>query len=326
MRIKLSLSNSLVLWGVLSVALGLIVFLGATTSGADRAATVPGAPADDQYVDLGTVPPVRAVAAGPDASTGTYTVECGRNEQGHHNMDNMVISPGVVNGAHHTHDYVGNLSTDALSTDRSLAAAETTCAGGDRSTYYWPVLRRLDRAGRGAHGNTGRIVTASSVRVEFLGSPVSSVVAMPRFLRLITGDPVAATTDSTNARAQWGCSGYPDRFTRKYVRCPRGSGPTRTLDYPSCWNGLTPDSPDHRTHARFPAADGTCPRATFPVPHLRVTLAYELPEGTPFAVDSFPEQLRDPITDHAMFVNVMPEKLMAELVRCVNEDRRCAAR
>ncbi|MFG3527274.1 DUF1996 domain-containing protein [Streptomyces sp. NPDC047917] len=331
MRIKLPFSHSRLLWGILPLTLGLVVFLGVMTLGADGAARVSNAPADSKYVDIGTVAPTQRAAAGPDASTGSYTVDCGRNEQGHYNMDNVVTSPGVVNGAHHTHDYVGNLSTNALSTDRTLAAAETTCAGGDRSTYYWPVLRRLDRtgeahkAGVGAHGNTGEAVTASSVRVEFRGNPVSSVVGMPRFLRLMTGDPVAATTDSMNVRAQWGCSGYPDRFTRNYARCPQGSGPTRTLDFPSCWNGLATDSPDHRAHTPFPAADGACPRATFPVPQLRVTLTYELPEGTPFAVDSFPEQLRDPITDHAMFVNVMTGDRMAELVRCINEDRQCKA-
>lgn len=315
------------------MALGTTLLLGAVTLGGDGVAQVAGAPGDDQYTDIGTVAPRRAPAEGPDASTGTYAVDCGRNERGHRNADNVVISPGIVNGAHHTHDYVGNLSTNALSTDRSLAAADTTCAGGDRSTYYWPVLRRLDRtgadahrAGGGAHGNSGEILTASSVRVEFRGNPASSVVSMPRFLRLVTGDPVAATVPGTDVRAQWGCSAYPERFTTAYVRCPRGSGPTRTLDFPSCWNGLGTDSPGHRTHVRFPAADGTCPPATFPVPQLRITLAYDLPDGTPFAVDSFPEQRRDPRTDHAMFVNLMTDDRMAELVRCVNEDRRCEAR
>ncbi|WNF30694.1 DUF1996 domain-containing protein [Streptomyces sp. C11-1] len=329
MWIKLPFSKSRLFWGILPVPLGLAVFLGILTFGADGAVRVSNAPADSKYVNMGAAVPVQRPAAGPDASTGSYTVDCGRNEQGHYNMDNVVISPGVVNGAHHTHDYVGNLSTDALSTDRSLAAAGTTCAGGDRSTYYWPVLRRLDRtgeghqAGPGAHGNTGEAVTASSVRVEFRGNPVSSVVGMPRFLRLITGDPVAATTESSNVRAQWGCSGYPDRFARNYVRCPQGSGPTRTLDFPSCWNGLATDSRDHRTHAEFPAADGACPRSTFPVPQLRITLTYSLPAGTPFAVDSFPEQQRDPVTDHAIFVNVMTEDRMAALVRCINGGRHC---
>ncbi|MFE7046471.1 hypothetical protein ACFU9X_46065, partial [Streptomyces atratus] len=94
MRIKLSFPNSLLFWGILPVTLGLTVILGVMTFGADRAATVSGAPADDKYVDIGTVLPTRAPAAGPDASTGSYTVDCGRNEQGHYNMDNVVTSPG----------------------------------------------------------------------------------------------------------------------------------------------------------------------------------------------------------------------------------------
>jgi hypothetical protein len=290
----------------------------------------PGLPAGF-YTDIATV--ARTTddpAAGPGASTGSWTQDCGRNENGHYNTDNLVISPGLVGGAHHTHDYVGNVSTDALSTDQSLAAAGTTCAGGDRSTYYWPVLRRLDRegadahsAGGGLHGNTGQIVRPASVRVEFRGSPVTEVVAMPRFLRLVTGDPVASTTNDAQVRAQWGCSGSPGRYTTRYVLCPEGHRPTRTLVFPSCWNGLDTDGPLHRGHMAFPAANGVCPPATFPVPQLRITLAYALPAGVPFALDSFPEQRRDPKTDHALFVNVMTERQMAEVVRCLNEGGHC---
>jgi hypothetical protein len=78
------------------------------------------------------------------ASTGTFTVDCGRNENGHFNPDNFIAQPGVRNGAEHLHDYVGNVSTDADSTDESLAEAETTCRNGDQSAYFWPVIR-IDR-------------------------------------------------------------------------------------------------------------------------------------------------------------------------------------
>ncbi|MER6911689.1 DUF1996 domain-containing protein [Streptomyces sp. NPDC000594] len=274
-----------------------------------------------------------APAPGPDAALGSFVQDCGRNERGHHNTDNMVTSPGLVGGAHHTHDYVGNVSTHALSTDRSLVAAATTCTSGDRSAYFWPVLRRLDRKGEdrhahggGADGNTGEILTPTSVRVEFLGNPAGKVVALPRFLRMITGDPVAATTDDRRVRAQWSCSGFPDRITRDYPKCPSGSGPTRTLEFPGCWNGLHTDSPDHRAHMAFPAENGVCPANTFPVPRLRLTLAYDLPRGVPYAVDSFPEQRRHPKTDHALFVNAMSERQLARMARCVNEGRRCRAR
>ncbi|MEO3976441.1 DUF1996 domain-containing protein [Streptomyces sp. CAU 1734] len=286
------------------------------------------------YADIAEFPASPAAPpAGPDASTGTFTQDCGRNERGHHNADNVVVSPGLVGGAHHIHDYVGNISVNARSTERSLAGAGTTCVDGDRSSYFWPVLRRLDRPGAdarahggGTHGNEGEIVRASSVSLEFLGNPAAKVLPMPRFLRLMTGDPVAATTADDKVRARWGCTGGPGRHSAdRYPLCPAGSGPTRTLEFPSCWDGLHEDSRDHRTHAVFPAANGVCPPATFPVPRLRVTLAYDIPPGVPYAVDSFPEQRRHPKTDHGMFIHVMSDRQRAAVAECLNEGRRCEA-
>ncbi|MFD0270833.1 DUF1996 domain-containing protein [Streptomyces sp. NPDC127106] len=303
--------------------------LGASRLGGPQRAAADGAGGS---VDLREVPPGPAepLAAGPDASTGTVTVDCGRNEEHHFNQDNLVVSPGLRAGAHHTHAYVGNLSADAQSTDASLAAAATSCRGGDRSTYYWPVLRRTDRPGTrpyeraAGHGNTGEILAEASVSVEFHGNPASKVVPMPRFLRAITGDAVAATArGDADVRARWGCSGLPDRATTLYPRCPEGDRVTRTLAFPSCWNGLDGDSPNHRSHLAFPAANGVCPKDTFPVPQLRVRLAYDVAPGVPLAVDSFPEQRHSPRTDHAMFVNAMTDAQMAAVVDCLNEGRTC---
>lgn len=323
----LTLLICLVLGGGLLAAV-----LGASRVGGPRTPAAAPGPAPGDFVDIREVPPGPAEprAAGPDASTGRMSVECGRNTEGHYNEDNLVVSPGLRSGAHHTHAYVGNLSTDAFSTDASLDAAATSCVGGDRSTYYWPVLRRTDRPGThphegsAGHGNAGEIVPEASVSVEFLGSPVSKVVAMPRFLNAMTGDAVAFTADSdADVRARWGCSGSPDRSTTRYPRCLAGERLTRTLAFPSCWNGLDTTSPGHRSHLLFPAAGGVCPQGTFPVPQLRVSLAYEVPPGVPVALDSFPEQRHSPKTDHAMFVNVMTDARMAELVDCLNQDRVC---
>ncbi|MFF4580442.1 DUF1996 domain-containing protein [Streptomyces sp. NPDC001389] len=316
---------------VLLACLVLGLGLAAAVLGAWRADGPGQASVAGPYVDLLRVPPGPAgPAPGPGASTGTVTVECGRNEEGHWNEDNPVVSPGLPAGAHHTHAYVGNLSADALSTDASLAAAATSCAGGDRSVYYWPVLRRTDRPGSGphegaaGHGNAGEILREASVRVEFRGSPVSKVVAMPRFLRAITGDAVAYTAGGgAGVRARWGCSGLPDRSTTGYPRCPAGQLVTRTLVFPSCWNGLDTATPDHRSHLLFPTAGGVCPQGTFPVPELRVSLAYAVAPGVPLALDSFPEQRHSPLTDHAMFVDVMADGRMGELVACLNEGRTC---
>ncbi|MDH6122196.1 hypothetical protein ABH930_006878 [Kitasatospora sp. GAS204A] len=285
-----------------------------------------GSPGSTDFVPIAAVATQRAATPpGPQASTGSYREDCGRNQDGHRNADNLVISPGVVGGAHHVHDYVGNLSTDALSTDASLAAAGTSCADGDRSSYFWPVLRRTDRSLRtdGEHGNLGEILTPQAVSIEFLGNPWSQVVPMPRFLRLLEGDPTAATDGGEQARAQWGCAGFPGRSTSRYPLCPAGDLLTRTFDFPNCWDGRSTDTPDHRTQAVFPGGSGACPHDTFPIPHLQVTVSYQPPPGQAFALDAFPEQRHSPVTDHGLFIDVMSDQQMAAVVACLNQDRAC---
>ncbi|MBM9506332.1 DUF1996 domain-containing protein [Streptomyces sp. KK5PA1] len=283
---------------------------------------------DIQEVAPDSAPP----AAQAGAATGTYSEDCGRDEEGHHNADNVVVSPGLAAGAHHTHDYVGNLSTTAFSTDSSLAAAQTTCAGGDRSTYFWPVLRRQDRASPpgdpgsvGPHGNSGALLPPVSVSLEYRGNAVSDVVAMPRFLRMMTGDPAAGTQGLALAHAAWGCAGFPDRHTMLYPRCPDGDRLTRTLDFPGCWNGLDTDSFNHRTHVAFAGPNGSCPPGTFPIPQLHIVVSYDVPPGAPIALDAFPEQHHSPVTDHAGFVDVMTDAQMAAVVNCLNHGRHCTA-
>ena len=94
------------------------------------------------YIDILKVKPNNAEpAAARGASTGTFTVDCGRNENQHFNPDNFVAQPGIRNGAQHLHDYVGNLSSNADSNNKSLLASGTTCKNGDKSAYFWPVVR-----------------------------------------------------------------------------------------------------------------------------------------------------------------------------------------
>ncbi|MEW9527205.1 DUF1996 domain-containing protein [Microbispora sp. NPDC049125] len=401
-------------------------------------------PALEDFIDIRRVPPGRT---GVRAGRGSFTSQCGRNQNGHRNSDNHIVAPGVSNGAHHVHDYVGNLTTNGFSTDESLAAGGTTCRLGDRSAYFWPVLRsrtgqkpqasptaspsisasaspsarptasrsasrpdpgdtatpketatsdpeasqaadtaaatssggtdasdtttsdtttsdtttsdtttsdstgtdgagsdsraataggaeadhadepgdedHADEPGGAADGNVGSILQARSVQLQFRGNPASRVVAMPRFLRLITGDAKAATNGGANARAQWSCTGFTNRVTSKYPLCPRGSQVLRILDFPSCWDGQNTDSANHRTHVLFPAANGACPAGTRAIPQLRMTLSYSVRSGPSFAVDSFPEQQHSPVTDHADFENVMPTRLMNLVVSCINSGRRC---
>ncbi|WP_424858420.1 DUF1996 domain-containing protein [Streptomyces sp. SAI-170] len=302
-------------------------------------------PVAEDYADITAVQPA---AAGPpptgNASRGTFTTSCGVNEGGLFNSDNVIVAPGVTNGAHHFHDYVGNQSNNAFASDENLAAAETSCVDqGDRSSYYWPVLRLRNGAqerdaqapGGGIEGNAGEIVTPKEVTLTFVGSPVGEVTAMPRLLRIITGDAKAFVNGPGNANASWSCTGFEDRQLKdKYPICPSGSDVVRTFRFQSCWDGRNIDSANHRTHVAFADASGTCPSGFRAIPQLVQRIVYDvdapsLDDGgrtTPlFAVDSFPEQLHKPVTDHGDFINVFDEDLMGEMVECINSGRQCGA-
>jgi hypothetical protein len=284
-----------------------------------------GAPGAAAFVDIERVPEgTSAPRATSQGSTGTYVARCGRNERGHHNFDNVIVSPHQRGAAQHLHDYVGNVATDASSSNRRLAHAATTCTNGDRSSYYWPVLRALDRpGGEERFGNRGAVLRPASVLVEFRGNTTSKVVPMPRYLRASTGDAHAATQRPPLATARWTCSGHRTRYTPRYPLCPDGEQVVRTFDFPNCWDGRRRDSPDHHSHVVFGAANGVCPRGTFAIPQLHVEVAYAVPSGRSFAVDTFPEERHSARTDHADFVAVMSDALMTRVVTCINGGRHC---
>lgn len=302
-------------------------------------------PVAADFADIGTAPVTgQSPAPQKGASRGTFVTECGVNENGLFNSDNVIVAPGVTNGAHHFHDYVGNQANNAFADDQELANGDTSCQDkGDKSSYYWPVLRLqngtqeqdAEAPGGGIEGNVGEIVTPKAVTLTFVGNPQSKVTAMPRLLRIITGDAKAFVNGTANANASWSCTGFEDRQLKdKYPLCPQGSDVVRTFKFQSCWDGRNTDSANHRTHVAFAQADGSCPEGFKAIPQLVQRIVYDvdapsLKDGgrtTPlFAVDSFPEQLHKPVTDHGDFINIFDESLMRDMTDCINDGRRCGA-
>ncbi|MGA4798046.1 DUF1996 domain-containing protein [Streptomyces lavendulocolor] len=299
-------------------------------------------PVAGDFADIRSVQPdTRRPQQQSGASRGVFSTDCGVNESGKFNPDNVIVAPGVRNGAHHMHDYVGNQANDAFASDDDLAKGRTTCRNqGDKSTYYWPVLRvqnGQDENDAGADGggkdkNVGEIRTPSEVTLNFVGSPVSKVTAMPRFLRIITGDAKAFVNGNANANASWSCTGFEDRQLKdKYPICPQGSKVVRSFKFQSCWDGQNTDSANHRTHVAFADGNGNCPEGFRAIPQLVQRIVYDVPppvfdgdRSSVFALDSFPEQLHKPVTDHGDFINVFDDALMKDLVDCINEGRTCA--
>ncbi|RVX47192.1 uncharacterized protein DUF1996 [Nonomuraea polychroma] len=284
------------------------------------------------FVDIQQVPASEQPEPSETGSTGTFLSRCGTSSEDRSNNDNLITAPGVSNGAQALYEYVGNMSADALSTNESLADADTTCRNqADQSAYFWPTLRVLGADAAETDGdNAGTAVQPSSVRLEYRGNPTSEVTTPPQFLRMLAGDARAATNGGAEARPTWTCTGFTDRLTDKYPICPSGSDLVRVFDMPSCWDGENIDSADHRTNLAFPDEDGACPSGTEAVPQLRLTLTYDdvpntEPEGTnvPFAVDSLASEANSPNTDHAGAIVVMSEQLVNKVVQCINSDKEC---
>jgi hypothetical protein len=296
----------------------------------EAASPVPTAtgPVADDFAPIGVIK-AQAIKA---VQAGTYTAHCGDNANGHYNSDNVVVAPGVTNAAHHLHDYVGNTTASGASTDQSLAAGPTTCQDqGDHSVYAWPVLRDLTSEttperypGELASDRNVGVVLRPEVSLVYSGNRYSPVTAMPEFLRMITGDAHALTSGGREERAAFTCRGYTNRITlAKYPLCPGGKGLTRIEEFPSCWDGKNTDSANHRTHVVFPDSAGRCPAKTVAIPKLTMTLTYDVPPGRSYALDTFPDQLHKPITDHADFISVMSKASMARVVECINSGRAC---
>ncbi|WP_328681793.1 DUF1996 domain-containing protein [Streptomyces sp. NBC_00322] len=298
-------------------------------------------PEASDFVDIQSVQPtVQVPRTVRDASRGTFSTDCGVNANEKFNPDNVIVAPGVSNGAHHMHDYVGNQANDAFASDDDLANGQTTCRNpGDKSTYYWPVLRLQNGQnendaqadGGGKDKNVGEIQTPAQVTLNFAGSPVGKVTAMPRFLRIITGDAKAFVNGNANANASWSCTGFEDRQLKdKYPICPGGSKVVRTFKFQSCWDGQNTDSANHRTHVAFTDQNGRCPNGFRAIPQLVQRIVYDVPSPVfdgdnpaVFAVDSFPEQLHKPVTDHGDFINVFDDDLMRNMVSCINDGQEC---
>ena len=118
----------------------------------------------NQFVAIQNVRPnVRVPAPGAQASKGSFTVDCGTNGNGKFSPDNPVAQPGIKNGAEHLHDFIGNLAITTNSSNADLDASGTTCRNGDKSSYFWPVVR-IDKTVRSG-AEAQRALAATTPRV-----------------------------------------------------------------------------------------------------------------------------------------------------------------
>ena len=289
-----------------------------------------GRASSDEYTEVSAVESNQQVGQGGQFSGGSYSFSCPLSE--HHNSDNFIIAPGKRNGAQHTHDYAGNNSTNATSgTDKdTLEEATTTCTNGDKSPIFWPVMRDLagvgpdvGQDGGSLDGNVGSFTEPTSVDYTFHGHGTRPVEAMPLNMTLVTGSAKAASTGE-GSNAKFSCSSAPDRVTDKYLACPAGAQMQRVYDFPSCWNGKDLDSETHTEHLTYPDSSGECEQDRTPVPALRITVGYQNLPTRGYAIDSFPEQQHNPVTDHALLEYLSSTARAQAGANCINTAETCA--
>lgn len=204
-----------------------------------------------------------------------YNVLCSAD---HYAADDPIVFPGQP-GAAHMHTFYGNTSTDAFSTISSLSAASPSSCGrgmgtSDLSAYWVPSLMKKNADG------TSSIVKSEQTTVVYYrragGGRGPGVLPFPLGLRMIAGN-AKATSDQSLSIVQWDCGGGGLESPHMYA-CPgTASQPIHaSLIFPSCWDGVRLDSPDHKSHMAYASPNGTCP-ADHPVSLPEVTFEIDFP-------------------------------------------------
>jgi hypothetical protein len=251
---------------------------------------------------------IPVAAQGEPVRVAEFLAECPIS---HRLPDDPIVLPNLA-GASHSHDFFGNHSTNARSTQQSLEGQTGNCnPAADISSYWVPTMYRNNTA-----------IAPTGVTFYYLGEGVNNPAAIqptPYGLKIVAGN--AKATGDADSIARWSClhAGHVNP-SKNFVECPAGTMLETYLDFPQCWNGRDLDSADHKSHLSYPVA-GACPSShPVPVPKLRMVLRYPINGNT--------AGLRlasgDGRTMHGDFFNVWPRAEMERRVRnCINVVIKC---
>jgi hypothetical protein len=252
-------------------------------------------------------------AAGPadmrlrDLAGVNFVSACGFS---HRAPADPIVFPGQP-GRSHDHSFVGNTSTNAFSTLRSLLRGSSTCERpGDTAAYWMPTLLV-----------GGRMVMPRGATIYYRRRTLDPVRAFPPGFKMVAGDARAAAPQSMRV-TYWNCgamSGVPP--SASVPTCPddRRAALRLHVTFPSCWSGAALDSADHQSHMAYPRG-GRCPMS-HPVAVPTISLIYRYPvTGGPDATLASGGQF----SGHADFFNACNQEALTALVDgCLNALRHC---
>ncbi|OLD98054.1 MAG: hypothetical protein AUG91_10010 [Actinobacteria bacterium 13_1_20CM_4_69_9] len=228
----------------------------------------------------------------------------------HMAMDDPIVYPRQP-GASHDHSFVGNATTNAFSTLRSLRAGSSTCKRDGETAAYWVPTLLLN----------GQMVAPAGATIYYRRKTLAPLRAFPAGFKMIAGDRHATSPQGMQI-TYWNCgaaSSVP--ASTEVPTCPdtRGQSLRLHVNFPSCWDGKHLDSADHRSHMAY-AVRGSCD-ATHPVAVPAISLIYRYPitGGSAVTLSSGGRY-----SAHADFFNAWRQGTLVSLVNgCLNALRHC---
>lgn len=276
----------------------IIVLVAALVVAAPVAVSLAASPGDVTLTDLRRLEPVN------------FLTVC---KFSHRKADDPIVFPGRP-GLSHGHTFVGNESTDAFSTPKSLRAASTTCDRAEDTAAYWAPTLLVDN----------QPVTPVEATVYYRRRTIQRVRAFPQGLEMVAGDSHSMAPQSLRV-TWWDCGDRAGVAPSSTVpTCPdaRGSSLRLHVRFPDCWNGRQLDSPDHKSHMAY-SSRGRCDALhAVAVPSLSITMQYPVAGGVGVELSSMGQ-----FSGHADFVNAWQQGELERLVDyCLNALRICGSR
>ncbi|KAH7116879.1 hypothetical protein B0J11DRAFT_592927 [Dendryphion nanum] len=194
-----------------------------------------------------------------------------------------LVNPGVLQSPH-LHQIIGGNSFNA-SMDPTIAPADastcTTCTFADDFSNYWTAVLFF-RAKNGTYKrvpikqNVGFETAQGGMTVYYI--PVlqgkAKVTAFKKGFRMLVGNPSYRTEAEAKQFRQltYTCLQNMNTRTGETLDFPKKACPAGIMvnvRFPTCWDGVNLDSPDHMAHVAYPSSgtfesSGPCP-ATHPV-------------------------------------------------------------
>ncbi len=239
------------------------------------------------------------------ASDGEFFFPCGFS---HRSMDDPIVFPRQP-GASHMHDFVGNKSTDAFSTARSLSRHGTTCrVRKDRSAYWFPELI--------VNGKRQKPV---KIQLYYRNGVSASPRPFPFGLKIVQGNHDAKSPQkSWSSREFWMCNGGGKHYS-KPPNCSQEL--VMQVIFPQCWDGKHLDSRDHRSHMAYPR-QGDCPKGhPVVVPRLQIQVKFDLHDAAKSRTKLSSGSIYGV---HADFFNAWNKATLRRLIRtCIDQNDSC---